>query len=138
MNEKISLADIEFKEMLESLKLPLEQFNHRAHLRLAYIYLTTTNVDNAEQLMKSALNAFLNHNGVDASKYHETLTRAWVLAVHHFMFKTPYAANADEFIETNKQLLDTNIMMAHYCSKTLFSDRARACFVEPDLEPFDK
>jgi hypothetical protein len=31
-------------------------------------------------------------------------------------------------------MLDTKLMMAHYSAELLFSDEARARFVEPDLD----
>ena len=84
--------------------------------------------------MRSALQAFLRHNGISASKYHETMTRAWILAVRHFMEASPASPSADAFIEANPAMLDSKIMMTHYSAGLLFSEEARARFVEPDLD----
>ena len=130
--------DIEFKQQMETCEFPAPDFNHRAHLRLAYLYLTENNTDKASELMRDTLNRFLIHNDVDPSKYHETLTKAWILAVHHFMNKTGGSSSADEFIDKNPVMLDTKIMMTHYSAETLFSDEARAVFVPPDLDPIPK
>jgi hypothetical protein len=73
-------------------------------------------------------------NGIDPGKYHETLTRSWILAVRHFMDRAPAAASADAFIAANPMLLDSKIMLTHYSASVLFSPDARARFVEPDLE----
>ncbi len=35
-------------------------------------------------------------------------------------------------------MLDAKIMMTHYSAEVLFSDEARAEFVEPDLEPIPR
>ena len=68
-----------------------------------------------------------SHHNIPASKYHETLTRAWILAVHHFMHRSPDAASADDFIERNPLLLDSKIMLTHYSAGLLFSEpRARS------------
>jgi hypothetical protein len=48
------------------------------------------------------------------SKYHETITRAWILAVRRFMELTPAADSADTFIDANPRLLDSKIMFTHY------------------------
>ncbi len=88
--------------------------------------------------MREALLAFLEHNGVDPSKYHDTMTRAWTLAVRHFMEATSSQDSADWFIEHNPKMLDSKIMMTHYSAQVLFSDEARAGFVEPDLDPIPR
>jgi hypothetical protein len=102
------------------------------------VYLAGDDVDAALERMRAALVAFLAHHGIPAAKYHETLTRAWLLAVHHFMHRSPEAASADDFIDRNPLLLDTNIMLTHYSADLLFSDSARAGFVEPDLDPIPR
>ena len=130
--------DIEFKNQMESCEFPASEFNHRAHLRLAYIYLSKTNTEKSSDLMRDTLNRFLIHNGVDPSKYHATLTKAWILAVHHFMNKTGDSSSADEFINKNTEMLDTKIMMTHYSAEVLFSDEARAAFLQPNLDPIPR
>ncbi|MEM7735923.1 MAG: hypothetical protein AAF267_09050, partial [Deinococcota bacterium] len=81
---------------------------------------------------------FLAHHGIDSSKYHETLTRAWLLAVCHFMMNSEQADSADAFIKVNAKLLESDIMLTHYSQDVLFSDNARARFVMPNLEPIPR
>lgn len=138
MKFETTADDIAFKNQMESCEFPAADFNHRAHLRLAYLYLSAHNPDQAAELMRDTLNRFLIHNGVDPSKYHATLTEAWILAVHHFMKKTGAASSADELIKQNPELLDTKIMMTHYSAEVLFSDQARAEFVQPDRDPIPR
>ena len=135
MSFETTQDDIEFKNQMESFAFPAPDFNHRAHLRLAYIYLSKNSADRSSELMRDTLNRFLIHNGVDPSKYHATLTKAWILAVHHFMVRTKTSSSADEFITRNPEMLDTQIMMTHYSAELLFSDEARAAFVQPNLDP---
>ncbi len=66
------------------------------------------------------------------------MTRAWILAVHHFMKSSASASSADDFIELNPLLLDSRIMMTHYSAELLFSEDARQQFVEPDLDPIPR
>ena len=84
--------------------------------------------------MRNALHKFLAHNQVPASKYHETITRAWIMAVRHFMESPQSYASADDFIAHNPILLDSKIMLSHYSAEVLFSEEARARFVQPDIE----
>ena len=134
MPHRPSTEDRAFRAQFESGAFPSAEFNHHAHLRLAYVYLTEHDSETAYQLLSEALQTFLEHNGVDPSKYHDTKTRAWILAVQHFMEKTLSADSADAFIDQNPEMLDSNIMMTHYSAEVLFSNEARARFVEPDLE----
>jgi hypothetical protein len=73
--------DREFKAQFATCVFSPSEFTHRAHLRLAYVYLVEHDDDTACQFMRDSLLRFLNHNGVDISKFHETMTRAWILAV---------------------------------------------------------
>jgi hypothetical protein len=132
---RASNEDQVFRKRFEDCKVSPAQFNHRAHIRLAYVYLSEHDTDAAYQLMKRSLLSFLEHNGVGVSKYHETITRAWIEAVRHFMERSPDSETFDKFIEQNSVMLDSKIMLTHYSAEVLFSDEARSRFVEPNLEP---
>lgn len=135
MNQhQVSANDLKFVADLEAGRIPAEAFDHRAHVRLAYTCLCQAGIDDANARIRQALQRFLAHVGAPPDKYHETLTRAWILAVAHFMNQTPPCASADELIERNPQLLDSRIMLTHYSAELLFSDQARGAFVEPDLQ----
>ena len=54
------------------------------------------------------------------------------------MHRSPDATSADDFIDRNPILLDSKIMLTHYSAGLLFSDAARAAFVEPDLDPIPR
>lgn len=138
MAHLLSTEDREFRTQFESCEFPPAEFNHRAHLRLAYVYLTEHDTETAYQSMRDGLQSFLEYNGIDLSKYHETITRAWILAVRHFMEATASSDSADSFIEQNPKMLDAKIMLTHYSAEVLFSDEARARFVEPDLDPIPR
>ena len=132
----LSEDDILFKQQIESCDFSIPDFDHRAHVRLAYVYLTENNPDVAIVQMKAALLGLLKHAGIDPdAKYHETLTKAWLLAVNHFMQSTTQAESADSFIDQNPSLLDSSIMLSHYSAELLFSEPARADFIEPDVSP---
>ncbi len=136
INLEISKPDLEFMEEVESCSFPVDSFDHRAHLRLAYIYLVQGgNTTTATQRMRNTLIRLLESIGVDPSaKFHETMTEAWVKAVNHFMSITEQASSADEFIDKHTQMLDSSIMLSHYSAEVLFSNDARKSFIEPDLQ----
>ena len=138
MSYKLSTEDQTFRVEFESCDFPPEEFNHRGHLRLAYIYLAEHDTETAYHLMRDAIHKFIKHHGADISKYHDTITRAWILAVRHFMEKTSSAESANSFIDQNPEMLDSKIMMTHYSTELLFSDEARTNFVDPDLDPIPR
>lgn len=133
-----SADDRRFITDLETGRLSAAQFDHRAHVRAAYTYLADAEPGVAEERMRQTLLAFLERNGVPSSKYHATITKAWILAVRHFMESSPSCASFDEFIDGNPVLLDSRIMLTHYSAEVLFSPEARAAFVEPDASPIPR
>lgn len=127
-----------FRQRFEAFAIAPGDFDHRGHLRLAYTYLVGSDVEAAYRRMRDALHAFIEHNGVDPGKYHDTMTRAWILAVRHFMARTDAAPDFDGFVAQHPEMLDPRIMLTHYSAERLFSDTARARFVEPNLDPIPR
>ena len=134
MKHSLSAENRNFRDEFEACRIPATQFDHRAHIRMAYIYLAEHDPDAALALMRSALLGFLRHHEIDISKYHETMTQAWIFAVRHFMEISPACDSSDAFIECNPIMLDSKVMMTHYSAEVMFSPEARARYVEPDLE----
>jgi hypothetical protein len=134
MSHSLSSDDRRFQADVAACRVHPDAFDHRAHIRLAYTYLAEHDVDTALTLMRRALQALIQHNGIPVAKYHETLTQAWILAVRHFMAASPDADSAATFIAGNPSMLDAKIMMTHYSAEVLFSAEARARFVEPNLD----
>jgi hypothetical protein len=85
LKHELSISDLEFRAAFEAGAFAPADFSHRAHVRLAYVYLADCDVDLALERMRAALVSFLSHHDIPASKYHETLTRSWLLAVNHFI-----------------------------------------------------
>jgi hypothetical protein len=133
----LSDDDRGFRAAFEACAVAPARFGHEAHVRLAYVYLAEHHVEAAVERMRASLLKFLEHNGVPRAKYHETLTRAWVLAVRHFMDRSP-STSAGDFIAKHPELLDSKIMLTHYSASVLFSPDARERFVEPDLDPIPR
>src|SRR5829696_5339452 len=112
-HHRLSEGDLRFREDFEACAVPLSSFDHPAHIRLAYAYLTECEPDEAVAKMRDALLRYLQHNGVPLEKYHETLTRAWIYAVRHFMDKSG-SDSAEDFMVLHPALLDSKVMLTHY------------------------
>jgi hypothetical protein len=115
-----------------------DAFDHRLHLRLAYIYLVEHGPESAPAAFKDALLSYLAKHGIDRRKYHETLTRAWLLAVSHFIWRARETSCADDFLARSHALLNPAVILTHYSKDVLFSESARPMFVEPNLDPIPR
>lgn len=135
MQHMISTDDRAFLCAFEACEVSPNAFDHAAHVRLAYVLLCEHSADAAVIRMRDALLAFLAHLGVPSGKYHETITRAWILAVSHFMHESLACDSAAAFIAQNPRLLDTKIMLTHYSAEVLYSPKARETYVPPDVQP---
>jgi uncharacterized protein (TIGR02246 family) len=134
----VSPADLTFAARFSAGGIRPSEFDHRAHLRLAYVHLATHGLDKAVATFREALLSFLERNKVDPGKFHETLTQAWLQAVWHFMHRFGDTANADDFLQKSAVLHDPKIMLTHYSRDVLFSEEARKQFVTPDLDPIPR
>jgi hypothetical protein len=73
MNHKISSDDKKFKKWVEDCDIPVGDFDHRAHVRLAYIYLSKNNIEISVDMVRETLMRLLRYNHIEPDgKYHET------------------------------------------------------------------
>jgi hypothetical protein len=126
------MIDDEFLERFE--RCDLDEFHHRDHVRLAWLYLRAGEWDDAVRRIRDGIRRFAVHHGA-SRKYHETITIAWLAVVAAAIDASPDVADFDAFLATHERLLDPGALRAHYSPELLASDRARAEWVEPDLEP---
>src|SRR3954469_1990263 len=114
------MDDQEFLAALEAGTLPGELMDHAAHLRLALLF------RGAPERAREVLLKYIRRVGADV-KYNETLTWFWLRAVN--------AHEGDLAALLKTSLADTSLPMRHWSPEVLFSEAARAQWVEPDLRP---
>jgi hypothetical protein len=68
----------------------------------------------------------------EPERYHETLTTAWARVVAAHAVEHP-DAGFDAFLAAHPQLLRRDLLLGHYSRERLYSEPARARFVDPDL-----
>lgn len=136
MSHAADADDLAFRAAFEGHAVAPGAFDHRSHLRLAYVYLTERAPEAAYRTMKASLLGYLDHLGVGDAKYHETLTYGWVRAVHAFMLETAPATGFTAFIEANPRLLQLDLLGYHYSAARLGSPAARAVVLPPDRLAF--
>ena len=116
------MTDAEFLAALERGTFPRDEMDHRAHLRLALL------CRGDPQRARDLLVTYVTKIG-GLVKYNETLTQVWLrlVAAH------PPEETLDALMRT--PLGDASLPFRHYSAERLWSDEARARFVEPDLAP---
>ena len=132
------MNDADLLQAFESCRLTPADFWHREHLRVAYLYLARYPFEQAHARFEAGVLRLLASLGAPASHYHATVTRAWLLAVHHFLWREGVRETSEQFLSAPGAascLLDQKVMLTHYSAERLFSAAARAEFVEPDLDP---
>ncbi len=122
---------------LEALTLKKDDFHHRQHLEVAFWYLQSKGGKAGRNAIVRAIEAFTTHLG-HASKFHTTITLCWIRLVAAGMAEEKACTTPDELISRHPALLDRHLPLRFYSKELLFSDKARAQWVEPDIEPLPR
>ena len=132
------MTDEEFLCQFEAGCWPLEQWHHKQHIQLAYLYLRRYPFNDAMTRLREKIKA---HNAAHqvpegpASGYHETMTSAWLSLVYVTLCEYGPADNADAFYERSPQLSEKKLLRLFYSRDLFMSPEAKVSFVTPDLAP---
>jgi hypothetical protein len=125
-------ADLRLREQFEAKTLEHAAFRHREHVRLTWIYLAAEPPAAVEARLCRALLELAASHGV-AQRFHHTLTVAWVRIIESARRSQPDMP-FDALAEACPWLLDKDAPLAYYTRDVLFSDEARARWIEPNLK----
>lgn len=134
------MDDDQFLARFEGCAIPLEEWNHRAHLRVAWTYLRRHGLDGAIERMRGIPRFNASKGLVDLldGGYHDTLTVAW-LKILDAMIKTHgVEADATTFLDKHTQLHSKVLLRLYYSRDRIMSWEAKRGFLEPDLVPLPK
>ncbi len=138
------MDDSEFLRLFEARRLPHDQWTHRAHVKMAFLYLSKSPFDEALHRTRAAIKAYIAHHAVPESPirgYRETTTRAFlhlVAATMHAYGAAIPCTDADSFCDAHPQLMTRHILRLFYSPERLGSPEAKVTFVEPDLAPLPR
>ena len=133
------MTDDEFLNSFEQLTLPFERWTHRAHVRVAWLYLNRNPFDQALRKMRIGVQAYNARHKVPetaTSGYNETTTRAFlhlIAATMQAYADTFPTADADSFCNTHPQLMTRHALRLFYSPQRRMHPLAKTQFVEPDL-----
>ena len=128
---------LELVRSFEEATISRDDWRHREHLVVALYYLTRHDLETATGRMRDGIfNLLRKAFNVDLAKempYHETLTVFWMRAVAEYNASKNGASLVDKANEV-AAAYDKDHPLRFYSRERLFSDEARATFVEPDIE----
>jgi hypothetical protein len=122
-------------EAFETGTVPESEWRHAEHLAVALFYLSNDDFETSLAKMRAGLFNLLRSFGVDLTKempYHETLTVFWMRAVEDFK-KSKNGRPLPEICNELTANFDKDYPLRFYSRELLFSEKARAGFVEADL-----
>jgi hypothetical protein len=123
-------------EAFEACSFHPSEFRHYQHLTVALWYLRNLSFEEATEKVTRGIRRLAETYG--KTGYHETITIFWLRVVSCFAAENgnktlPVLANALIDHCANKDLISR-----HYSADLLASPKAKAEWVEPDLEPLPK
>ena len=128
------MTDEDFARAFERGEVTPAAFDHRAHVRVAWVYVregptfgaATARIREGIQRFAAAANA--------SQKYHETITVLWMRLLADAASRVP-ACQFAELLERCPELADKELPLQYYSRERLFSESARREWVEPDQRP---
>jgi len=153
--EAIGWSDDEFLRQFEACTLPYVHWTHRAHLRVAYIYLTRLGLEGALRTVTAGIRAYNRSQGIvdtPSSGYHETMTVAWLHLVAAMLAEygptgavdaapvegalAQTTSASERFLENQPQLREKKLLRLFYSRQRFCSPEAKYHFLPPDLTAF--
>jgi hypothetical protein len=132
MDDAVLLAEF------EACTLPLEQWTHRAHLRVAFLYLRKYGLDAAILRMRVGIQRFNATNQIPEAidrGYHETVTQAWLRLIGVALTSESSPLASEVFLNAHPELGEKRVLQQFYSRERIMSWEAKREFVEPDLAP---
>ena len=130
-------SDVEIAELVrlfESCELPGIRWTHRAHLAVAASYLQCYPLSEATDRARIHIRRYNESRG-NLTGYHETVTVLFLRLVARELRTNP--PSLSEFVNDMAGRFPMDCLLGYYSRERLWSNEARAAFVEPDLRPLD-
>jgi len=123
-----------FISAFENQILPIHQWTHMNHLRVAWLYLRLYEVATAQRKIITGIQTY---NAAVSNKrpFHLSLTLFWINIVRHAMLTNDGEENDfTTFCKKHPDLTESKLFAKYYSSELLFSEKARTQWVPPDLK----
>src|SRR3954470_17287831 len=123
------MTDELFARAFERGEVTKEEFTHRSHMRVAWVYLREApSRHEAVIRISGAIQRFAAAAGA-SQKYHETITVAWMILLDEARAQLPADATLADAMQAYPALADKDLPLRFYSRDRLFSDAARTAWV---------
>jgi hypothetical protein len=125
-------------QKFENLTLSRQDWTHAAHLTIALWYLLKHAYPENGELIRHGIQNYNAAQGIEStptSGYHETITLFWILIAQKFISSVD--THDALLILTNRfidQYSNPKLVFDYYSHDVLFSAKARAQWIEPNLK----
>lgn len=122
----------------ETCSLPLAEWTHRAHLRVAYLYVRRFGADEAITQMRAGIQRFNAAHQIPEAidrGYHETVTQTWLRLIAAAVAAETSVLPSEEFLDAHPALGVKRVLLQYYSRERIMSWEAKREFVAPDLAP---
>ena len=119
----------------ESATLSPTEWDHKAHLTVAFLYLSRLPFNHAHSLLCKGIQRLNLTHGKDKA-FHATTTYAYSVLVKSILGRQPVWMTARDFIEAHPELMGADPLeplLGYYSLELISSDQARSSIVDPDL-----
>lgn len=133
----MSIDENDYLDRFQHRALGPEHFDHRGHLRMAWVHLRYYGLKEASARVCEGVKELAAAFGAP-EKYSHTLTEAFMRIIFPRM-RGEAAFDFDQFLADNPDLVSNaeGVVLRHYSRERLNSPEARKGWIEPDLSPFD-
>lgn len=131
------MDDAAVRGAFEACSLTRDDWDHRAHLRVAWEYLRETRDVAAvvERMREGILRFDEATDPENLCNYHETMTRFWVHVLDAAMREASAAESFDELLVRRADLLNKRLILEYFSQPVIVSEESRERWVEPDVRP---
>ncbi|NTV11815.1 MAG: hypothetical protein HGA47_13760 [Zoogloea sp.] len=135
MTDPNAMSNDEFLAAFLECRMPPAGFDHRGHVRAAWLLLQRHPLERAVEITCDGIARLAAHLNVPG-KYHRTLSEALVRLMAHGGAATP-AMSWDDFLRANRLLMTDarGLLARHYSAERLAAPAARESFIPPDRLP---
>lgn len=132
----MQLDDDTYLAQFDARALGPEHFDHRGHLRMAWLHLARYDVKEAGRRVCEGIRELAAQFGAP-EKYNRTLSEALVRIMARRM---KHGEDFEAFLAANADLVSNclGILAQHYSEERLHSTEAHTGWLEPDLSPLDE
>lgn len=135
------MDDAELLDRFATARIPADRWDHRTHLRIAYLHLRRWPFPEALERMRTgiqAVNRAVGRPENETSGYHETATVAWLRLVAFTLAEYGPGHDSEDFLTAQPQLTHKQVLRFFYSPGRFLTAEARQSFVEPDLAPLPR